>query len=139
MSENINAVIVQRGYLRFGHTKTKADGTEETEPCKWTPSPNGTGVIVCPFDTDTNEQIGEADIFPIWDSIGLDKNIRKKLALTKRNFPTPEEWYRWLKEWDDRNIDICKICHGYFGGYDCEECPIEAIKSITEGEDNEDE
>ena len=136
MNENIDTVMVQRGHMKLGVWEVKADGSKEGELCKWIPTPEGTAILVCPVDTETHEQRGEADVFPIWDSVGIDKDIRKKLALTKRNFPTPEEWYRWIKEWEDRNIDICDICQGVFSGYDCGVCPIEAIKYIAEG--NED-
>ena len=65
MSENINAVMVQRGHFKFGMYQVKADGTKEGEPYKWLPDPNGRAVVVCSIDPESNEQKGEAQVYPI--------------------------------------------------------------------------
>ena len=127
------AVLIERGNYYFGHSTRDKDGntTEKTLP-RWEPDAKGSSIAICAFDTEKDETIGEADLFAAWDSDGLDKCLREKLALTRRNFPTPEELYRWIKAWDGRNIDICEICEGICAGYDCRVCPIQTIKDETE-------
>ena len=126
----MNAVIVQRGNYFMGMRTKKPDGTiAEERPPRWEPDSNGAAIVVSAFDTEKDETIGTADLFAAWDSVGIDQCVREKIALTRRNFPTPEEWYRWIKAWDDRDLDICEICEGICAGYDCSICPIERIKS----------
>ena len=64
------------------------------------------------------------------DSVGVDNCVREKLALTRRNFPTPEELYRWIRKWDGRNVGLCEdICEGICADYDCSVCPVNLIKT----------
>ena len=121
-------LIVERGNYFFGMTCHKNDGTTESRPPRWITDPEGSAVIVCLYDTEKNETIGEADLFAWWDICNIDKCITEKLALSRRNFPTPEELYRWVKEWDGRNLDLCEICEGVSAGYDCKVCPIYHIR-----------
>jgi len=99
------------------------------------PGADGNSIIVCGYDTEKCEPIGTADIFAAYDTVGIEKRVHEILNLTRRNFPTPEELYEWIKEWDSRRIDFCEICEGEFAGYDCKVCPIEAVKYEQEGEE----
>ena len=131
MSENnlITTVIIERGNFFLGNKSHKNDGTTEETPSRWEADPEGSAVIVSAYDREKNEQIGEANIFSCGDSVSVDNCIREILALSRRNFPTPEELYRWIKDWDGRNIDFCDdICEGICAGYDCKICPIRFIK-----------
>jgi len=140
MDKKPTTVIVERGNYFMGSKTTKNGEVVSEKPSNWAADPEGSCVVICRFDTEKNEPTEAADIFPIWDSHGIDKCIREKLALKRRNFPTPEEWHKWIKEWDERDIDICEICQGIFAGYDCSICPIEAIKGEHGGrEDGEHE
>ena len=122
-------IFVERGNYYFGNSTIKNDGTKDTKSSAgWKADPKGAAVAVTYFDTDKNEQIGEAALFPWWDSFGLDERIREMLGLERRNFPTPEEIYKWLKEWESRNIDFCDICEGALSGYDCHICPVGIFK-----------
>ena len=141
MSENIYTVMVQRGNFKLGMWQIKADGTKEGEPYKWIPDPNGRAVIVCPFDPESNKPKGEAQIYPIWDSIGVSEDIREKLGINERNFPPLEEWYRWFKSSEWTNADMCEVCKEFNVDdvYDCDICPLQAIKNKDrEGDDSED-
>ena len=126
----INSVIVQRGNYYMGMKTRRQDGTIAKEsPARWEPDAKGTAVAVCAFDSEKKETIDDADLFAAWDSIGIDKHVREKLELKRRNFPTPEELYHWIKKWDERDLDLCEICEGALADYDCTVCPIERIKA----------
>jgi hypothetical protein len=132
MSENNHGttVIVERGNYFMGRKTQKPDGAFENTSPQWEKDPNGQAVAVSAYDTSKNEQVGAVGLFCLWDSIGIDNCIRAKLGLTRRNFPTPEELYRWIKEWKGRGADLCdNICEGVFAGYDCKVCPVSQIKS----------
>lgn len=126
----VTTVVVERGNYYMGGKSHKGNGIiEETSP-RWEADPEGSAVVVSAYDRDKNKQIGEASLFTFWDSVGVDNCVREKLALTRRNFPTPEELYRWIKEWDGRRIDLCEnICEGVCAGYDCSVCPVSQIKA----------
>ena len=131
MTENNNTttVIVERGTYYLGGKSCKTDGTTEERPPRWVADPTGSSVIVSAYDLEKNEQIGEASIFSWRDSIGIDNCVRENLKLSRRSFPTPEELYRWIKNWDGRNVDLCEdICEGACAGYDCSICTINLIK-----------
>jgi len=131
-------LVVERGNYFIGRNLQRNGETVESNPPKWEPNPEGCAVCVTLWDGEKNEQIGEAALFAAWDSIGIDNRIREMLALDRRNFPTPEEIYKWTKAWDERDISFCEICqysddHGY---YDCKVCPVAQIKADMEDEDN---
>jgi hypothetical protein len=133
-----NAVIVQRGAYRLGYVSRDKDGNVTKErPERWEPDTSGCAILVCDYDTENDKAVGVADLFAAWDSHGLEKRIREKLALTRRNFPTPDELYKWAKDRGMQNADFCEICEGVCAGYDCRICPIETIKAETEGGDGE--
>jgi len=124
-----STVIVERGNYYLGANSKKNDGTTEESSPRWEADPEGSAVAVSAYDTEKNEQIGSASLFCFWDSVGIDTCIREKLVLSRRNFPTPEELYRWIKKWDGRGVDLCDdICEGVFAGYDCNVCPVSLIK-----------
>jgi len=79
------------------------------------------------FDPEKDEQIGKAELFSWWDSCGVDQCIREKLGLTRRNFPSPEELYRWIEDYQN-GLDLCDICEGADAGYDCHICPVGGLK-----------
>ena len=106
----------------------------QNAPPKWMPDAEGAAVIVCRYDIEKNEPIGSADLFSWWDTHGIAKRVNENLALARRNFPTPEEIYKWTKAWDGRDIDFCEICEGACAGYDCRVCPIRDYKDELESD-----
>ena len=125
---NINAVLVQRGNYYFGRTMTNTEGAiVSADPPRWEPDADGGGVAICAYDTETDTPIGEADLFPWWDTQGIDGHIRGILALTRRNFPSPEELYTWAKD-HENSFELCDICEGACAGYDCGVCPVHTLK-----------
>lgn len=123
-----DAVIVQRGNYFLGVNRRDKDGNVVDEkPPRWEPDPEGAAVVVCDFDSEKNETVGEADIFAAWDSQGIDNRVREKLGLERRNFPTPAEWYKWARN-HENGLDLCDICESICAGYDCRICPIDEIK-----------
>jgi len=133
MEKPITAVIVERGTYTFGHSFINPDGTTEKIPAKFVADAEGGSVVVSAFDTEKCKPIGEAELLPHYDTVEIEKCISEKLNLSRRNFPAPEEIYRWIKKWDGRGIDFCEICEGIFAGYDCDVCPIQAMKYEQEG------
>ena len=124
-----NAIIIQRGTYYLGTNTRDKDGNIKTksEP-RWEPDSKGDSIVICDFNTETHETIGTADLFPWWDSHGAQNRAWEKLGLARRNFPSPAEIYRWIKEWDGRGIDFCEICEGICAGYNCNVCPVDDIK-----------
>ena len=128
-NNKINAVVVQRGDFFFGQSKVDKDGNITAEkPQQWIPDPEGCSVIVTAYDTETHAQIGTASLFAWWDSHGVDCYVRETLGLKRRNFPTPEELYHWIKRWEDGGFELCEFCEGPCAGYDCHICPVGEIK-----------
>ena len=130
MSNNIKVatLLVERGVFMFGQNKHNPDGTISVESIPdWTRDSEGNSIIVCSYDTDTGNHTEAAAIFAAWDSAGIEKYIMEKMNLTRRNFPTPEEIYKAIK---DYGYDICEICcETDMGRYlDCSICPIEELK-----------
>ncbi len=130
-----SAVIVLRGYHRIGIIKHNRDGNvvSETEP-GFVPDPKGQCIAVCDYNTETDEPVGVGDLFFVWESDSVQKRIWEKFGLTKRNFPTPEEFYKWSQDnWN--GIEICDVCEGPYCGYDCELCPVELLKAKQEDDE----
>jgi len=120
----ITAVIVERGVYRLG---LKRDGDKEYErPPKWEPRATGGSVIVCAFDTEKDEPIGEADIFSRFDATLIERKIQSVLNLTETNTPTALEIFKGaLKEGVD---DLCQYCPRF----DCRYCGIKNWKDEKE-------
>jgi len=132
-NERTTAVIIQRGNYFFGHTTRKQNGTiADHKPPEWKPDPAGASVAVSEFDTEKNEYLAAADLFAAWDTDGIQRCVREKLALNRGNFPAPEELYKWAKNNED-SPDLCEICEGVCAGYDCSVCPVNTIKTEAEG------
>jgi len=72
-----------------------------------------------------------AELFAAYDTVGIEYKICEILNISRRNFPDPEQLYRWMREF---GYDFCDMCQGRFAGYDCSVCPIEAIKHEQEGD-----
>jgi hypothetical protein len=82
-------------------------------------------VIVCAFDTEKDEPIGDADIFSRFDTTLINNKIRSVLALNETDTPTALEIFKVAMEEGD---DLCQYCQRN----NCRDCEIKNWKDERE-------
>lgn len=116
-------IFIEKGNFYLGHCTKDGKGNiiEQNGP-KFEPDDNGGSVIVGKLDSETREQVGEADIFGDFNATGYLKKVLELLA-PKRVIDIPNFKGIFVSASKD-NVDLCDYCEELH----CDNCIVSEWK-----------